>query len=379
LAAAVISRNWQRSMTRRLLDLICFVVLCIVLTLGLWPFHAPENEVTWLDNRSGLRFGRFGTVISSTAFTGSVAGDDTSASIEIWLQPSDIWNSHTVLSIYRPGTPYQFSVRQSETDIELDAEIRNDPHPAKAIRLYVPNTFRKSARPFLTITTGTRGTSFYANGVLTRTVPQTRLPVEFPGRLVVGDAPTQSDSWSGEILGAAIYRAELTAAQVTSHYQTWTQAGHPEITAEERNLALYLFDEHQGSVVHDRASSGVNLYIPKKYMVLDPVFLEPFWREFSMSRSYWSSVVKNIVGFIPFGLCFYPLLLLRKIRRPALVTVLLGTLVSFTIEFLQAYLPTRDSGTSDLITNTLGTYMGVTAFRAIRPMLAARFLLDGDL
>src|SRR5690242_4261130 len=164
-------------MTRRLLDLICFVVLCIVLTLGLWPFHAPKNEVTWLDNRSGLRFGRFGTVISSTAFTGSVAGDDTSASIEIWLQPSNIWNSHTVLSIYRPGTPYQFSVRQSETDLELDAEIRNDPHPAKAIRLYVPNTFRKSARPFLTITTGTRGASFYANGVLTRTVPQ--IPVEF--------------------------------------------------------------------------------------------------------------------------------------------------------------------------------------------------------
>jgi hypothetical protein len=31
----------------RLLALICLAVLCITLTLGLWPFHAPRNEVSW--------------------------------------------------------------------------------------------------------------------------------------------------------------------------------------------------------------------------------------------------------------------------------------------------------------------------------------------
>jgi glycopeptide antibiotics resistance protein len=106
---------------------------------------------------------------------------------------------------------------------------------------------------------------------------------------------------------------------------------------------------------------------------LDKIFLEPFWREFNMSWSYWESALKNIVGFIPFGFCVFPCLSAHKLKRAALVTVILGTLVSLTIEVLQAYLPTRDSGTTDLFTNTFGTYFGVVAFKVVSPVLAARF------
>ena len=75
------------------------------------------------------------------------------------------------------------------------------------------NVFRKPGPVFLTITSGIHGTAVYTDGVLARTAPQFRLSTsDFTGRLVSGDSPGQTDSWSGQLLGLAIYRRELTAA-----------------------------------------------------------------------------------------------------------------------------------------------------------------------
>ena len=113
------------------------------------------------------------------------------------------------------------------------------------------------------------------------------------------------------------------------------------------------------------------MYIPETYTVLGQVFLENPWSEFSRSRDYWGAILKNIVGFIPFGCCFYSYVsLVRQTKRAAFATVILGSAVSLTIEVLQAFLPTRASGATDLITNTLGTYIGVLSHRAINPTLA---------
>ena len=354
----------QRRMKIQLWDVICAAVLCVILILGLWPFHSPENEVAWLVDRNGLQFGRPATVMSSGAFQLTGAENEASLSIEVWLQPLRIWDSGTLLAFYTPGSPSQFSLRQSLVDLEL----------TNTARRYVGNVFRRRRPVFLTIATGAHGTAVYVDSVLARAAPQFRpFAKPFAGRLVLGDSPGQTDSWAGELLGLAIYRRELDATEVLRHYESWTQSGRPEVPNDDRNAALYLFNERAGNVVHDQAGSGVNLSIPEKYVVLDQIFLEPFWKEFNLSRSYWESAVKNIVGFIPFGFCFCACLSAHKTRRTALVTVILGTLTSLAIEILQAYLPTRDSGTTDLFTNTLGTYLGVVACRTVSPILAARF------
>ena len=73
---SMIRRIGQLEMKTSFLDLICFAVLCVILTLGLWPFHSPKNEVTWLGNHNGLRFGR-------TALSSSGAFQMTSAESEV--------------------------------------------------------------------------------------------------------------------------------------------------------------------------------------------------------------------------------------------------------------------------------------------------------
>ena len=89
-----------------------------------------------------------------------------------------------------------------------------------------------------------------------------------------------------------------------------------------------------------------------------------------MTRGYWSDVVINIVGFIPFGFFFALWFSLTPgIARPRLTALLLGFAISLAIETLQYFLPTRDSSMTDLLNNTIGTALGVAL---CRPTLAQK-------
>ena len=230
--------------------------------------------------------------------------------------------------------------------------------------------FRKTRPVFITVTSGGKGTSVYIDGEPIKNTPRLRLSTaHFTARLVVTDAPGQTDSWRGRLLGLAIYHRQLEAFEVIRHFSTWTLGGQPTIAENERNVALYLFQEHKGNVAHDSTRLGLHLQIPERYMTVDKIFLEPFWQEFELSQSYWSAVVKNVIGFVPFGFCFYTYLIKLRVKRATLATVILGTIVSVTIEVVQAYLPTRDSGTSDIFTNTFGAWIGVASYSLAVPRL----------
>jgi hypothetical protein len=362
-------------MKRGFLPLLCIAVLCTILTLGLWPFHSPRNDVGWTGKEDGLHFGRHGVVVSSGSFASMASRSGPEGSLEIWLQPNHSWGSGTFLAFYSPGKPPQLSLCQSLTDLLLKAAISGDRDHVTVARTYVDNVFRKPRAVFITITTGSGGTHVYVDGLLVAARPGFPLTGgEFTGRLVLGDSIGQTDSWSGRLLGLAIYRRQLTAKQVFDNYTSWEQNGSPQIADAADSIALYLFNEHAGRVIKEKGGSDVDLYIAERYLVMDKIFLEPFWSEFNMSRSYWTAALKNIVGFIPFGFSFYAYLaMLLPGRRVGFITVILGTAVSFTIEILQAYLPTRESGTTDLITNTIGTWIGVASFRLLAPILVRFF------
>jgi VanZ family protein len=292
------------------------------------------------------------------------------ATIEIWLQPRRIWDSGTFLAYYNSTTQRTLSFRQSQTDLLLQQQSPKDRR--RRTKLCADNIFQRSGSDFFTITSGPQGIQIYNNGVLAAASSHFRLLLaDFSGRLVVGDSPGQPDSWSGQFLGLAIYERQLNANEVLADYSTWTQTGRPTIGTVEYARALYLFNEHNGAVIHDQAGRGIDLQIPEKYQVVDKIVLEPFWTEFSMSRSYWSAVFKNVVGFVPLGACLFAWLSMSlSPRRAALATITLGTTVSLTIEILQGFLPMRQSGMSDIITNTLGTSIGVASYRILLPLLA---------
>jgi hypothetical protein len=350
----------------RVLVVLCIFVLCAILVAGLWPFHAPLNEVSWLRNANGLRFGRYGTILSSGAFATPRSQDEESCSIEIWLRPHRSYDRSTLLAFYRPENTRPFSLHQSEADLALEMGSQNERIQTKTAGIvYVDDVFRKRELLLVAIASGRGGTRIYVDGALAKNTPHLRLStVDCTGQLVLGTSPVVNDNWSGQLQGLAIYSQELTAAQVSRHFKTWTTQGRPELGQNEHLLALYVFNEHQGRIVYDRSGSGIDLHIPERYLILREKFLEPPWKEFNPARIDWETVEINVGGFIPLGFCFCAYLSIsRRMSRPALATIILGAATSLTIEVLQAYLPTRDSGMMDIITNTLGTGVGVILYR----------------
>lgn len=355
-------RNQGPPARQRLIGLVCIGVLCVILSLGWWPFHVPENGARWIGAQPGLRLGKDSTIFSTAA----LAADSQAGSIEMWVQAAEVWGGGALLSFAQPGGHSSFSIQQSQTYLLLETDAGAASGRSRRAKVYVPDVFRRKGPVFLTVTADNAATQIYVDGLPARPTRRWRVsPEAFAGRLILGDLPGQGSTWKGILRGVALYRKTLSPVEVRRQYEAWRRQGRPKLSAGERCTALYLFNEGAGRVVHSRAGSGPDLQIPPRYMVIDKKVLEPFWEEFRISGGgYWRSALKNIVGFLPVGFVFYAYLAWRT-RRALAWTVVLGFLISLTIEVGQIYLPTRDSGTTDLITNTLGTYLGVLLYRAV--------------
>jgi VanZ like family/Concanavalin A-like lectin/glucanases superfamily len=350
--------------TRQTLGVICLLVLCAVLVAALWPFHAPVNEVNWLANENGVRFGRNGTILSRGEFQ-TKRSSEPSYTLEICLTPASGRHWHSIMAFYSKQNHYGFGFGQTGYDLFL---VRHtlDQQGQWRIAVYVGDIFRKDKTLFVTIAAGPQGTEVYVDGALARVFPQFRTTAhDIRGELVIGTSPVRDAGWPGELHGLAIYERELTPEEIVRNYTAWSHNGGPNPDNVQSAAALYTFDERSGDTVHNRLKSGPDLHIPTHYMIFDKPLLLPVWKEYSGDWGYWESVVLNIIAFVPLGffVCSY-LSLSPAPKKPLLIAIFLGGALSLTVEILQAYLPTRESGTTDIITNTSGTAIGAMLFNS---------------
>jgi hypothetical protein len=356
---------------RTLLAVICLLILLSILVAGLWPFHAPRNEVSWLSGGEGLLLGKYGSIVTMEGFKASESKTDYSSSIELWVEPrrGDQWG--TILAFYMPDRQVlPFQLRQFRDSLELERNPVGPLSNSRKAKFDIGSVFIRSKLVFVTISSDREGTAIYVNGLLVRKSSNFRLSnQDLIGQLIIGNAPDTTDTWSGTLKTVAIYDRGLTADEAYRHYAERAM-GKGANLADWGATALYRFDEGNGSIVHSSAGSATDLLIPKRFFVLREQFLELPWNEFYPRWSYWKNIGINIAGFIPLGffVCAY-FSLGRKFNQAVAMTVLLGFSVSLTIEVLQALLPTRDSGTTDLITNTFGTAMGAVLYPSLVNLL----------
>jgi hypothetical protein len=240
-----------RAVRARIIETVCICFLCVILVAGLWPFHTPKNAVTWLANENGLHFGHYASIISAGSFP--VSPHNASGTIELWLAPSLLRGSHTIMSFDRsahPGVP--LSVRQ-EKDALVVVQHNEDSRGVSWTAWSVVNGTFNGKRPvFVTIAMEPHDTSVYLDGVLAKAATILGDSTNnFTGHLILANSPSSSNSWSGEIRGMALYDRRLKQREVLEHYESWTKSRRPNITQEEAPIALYLFDERGGDTVHN--------------------------------------------------------------------------------------------------------------------------------
>jgi len=256
-------------------------------------------------------------------------------------------------------------------------DYRDTNNRFKTTEVDLEHAFVNTEPVSFTITLGPEGNVAYRNGI--RAAGTTRVGlscVDFAGQLVLGDSATIDNAWRGNILDLALYDRELTPQEIASKYASWNGKQTDQGPSGEQHLvAQYAFNQGSGQVVHGVPGSAPDLYIPQIFKVPHKKMLMWPWEE-SHDKLEFRDIVINIFGFVPFGFVFAAYLTWnRNVSRAMFITILCGAAISLTIEILQEYIPGRDSGILDIITNTSGTFLGALIFRwAPMQNLAAKLL-----
>lgn len=343
---------------KRTLGVLAGITAVAILAATLWPFNFfPPNRVRW-SPATGIVFSGAGVVVGAAPL--KVEPDSSqSCSLELLLRPDAGPRSGTILGFYIPENPQHLLVRQSAKTLLVSHDILEAPGKLKRTKFVVDDIFRANSTLLVTITSGRKGTTIYANGSLVELFPRFRIwRSDFSGQMVLGTSPAQYEPWNGQIYGLAIYSKELAPAEVLWHYRNWVNGflGHSEL---DQAIAYYNFTVVSEGKLQDAIIAGPDLQIPAIFSVPHKPLLESALKEFGINRTYIRSVVLNIAGFIPLGfvLCAY-LALTRTAGRAILYTSISAGFLSFLIEVLQAYIPQRFSGMTDIATNTAGATLG---------------------
>ena len=346
----------------------CLLLWCGILTAGLWPFSGPRNEVTWLHDEPALSLDGYNVLFSSRMVNSS----GSECSVELLLTPKMTFDSSTVLSFYTPDNPLQFSLQQRNDSLVLSSDVRLEKRETESI-VESSHVFRKGQQLFVAVTVSAEKTAIYIDGQLTK--DSTPFPFAgqiCSGKLLLGNSAVRVDSWWGHLQGVAVYSGKLSPQEILADYRSWLAQHRPEIASGKQLVALYLMNRGGGHVIYNEIPSGSELYIPTRYKLVGQPFLDPPWKEYHHAY-YWVSIGPNVAAFVPLGWFVYGYLSRSFTRKTAfLAAVLFGTGTSLTMEILQAYLPTRQSGTTDIVTNTVGTLLGVLLWLKVTPRVASR-------
>jgi len=352
---------------KKLLGILFLSIFTGILAATLWPFDFfLANGVTWIASRNGLHFSKPGGVlISSSALQIPSALVSNSVSIELWLRSDETWSARSILAFYDASSSKGILIRQWNGGLLISRDFLRNPESKIPERIYARRVFERGSPLLLTITSGPAGTTIYLNGEQRQSFPNFKIRAgDLSGQVVIGTSPVGFSPWRGDLYLISLYADALTAEEIRLHYDSLSKSAFAPIPGQASLFAQYFFKESSGRIAHSSVSSAPEIQIPKNFFLPYKPFLQSAVASYETTRAYYHDAFANIVGFIPYGFLLYAYLVnTRSGRFAVLYSFLSGALFSFLIEALQGYLPQRDSGWNDVITNSVGALLGALIAR----------------
>jgi len=360
--------------TEKLVTPILIFLLFLALFVGLWPFSFnAENNVKWLADRNGIalspvvkgwRSNYAGIIYTPDRI--DLNGHSSSAipeiTIELWLSAKSTFTHGlgAILTLDDGKDPAAVYFGQWKSSLIIRIRDASDADSYKEIGLR--DVLAKNRKSFVTLTSSAAGIELYLNGEWQRSYPNIAL---FDSRsdavqLIAGVTVSGKSRWRGEIYGLAMYADTLSAGQVAENLVFWQEGDYDQLHAANQMLALYSFGERQGETIHNRAAGQGDWRVPPHFQIMRKTFLGSKNGDLKVSRSLLKDVIINIAGFLLLGF-FMALFLKRRIKSRFFVVVyvfFICSLLSLGIEYLQVWLPQRDSSLLDFVLNSGGGLVG---------------------
>ncbi len=351
------------------LEILFGLLVLLMCYAAFYPFRfSPTNQVGWLQSEPGIQFTKRSIGYSEGSFSWETEELVRSISIEFWIEPENEPYNHLghILQFYDGQATSPLVIAQWKSGLVLRSRLEEPNSGKRFWEMGVRESLTAGQRHFISVTSSPEeGTTIYVDGapqnrLWNRTIISEKIP--FEGQLVLGCASGGAGPFYGQLYGVGVYARALSEEEVAEHWNIVQESGWRPLTGTANLKALYPMDEGGGNSVADLTPSSNSIALPESFSPLRRGLLDLPNAQDRTSAWFFNDFIRNLAGFLPFGLLLT--LLARKERQfPARSLIVLVTLAGFglsmAIELIQVALPARHSSLTDVVFNAAGAMLGV--------------------
>ena len=356
----------KEHLSLRILVFAFVVLLAAMIFAGLYPFNFfPPNLVGWVPDEPGLYFDGSGIAYTDKAESISLK---KSISIELLLKErrgSKNWGPNEIFSFFDGAASPSILVGQWDGRIFIFSRFEKNEGHEWYRQFRTKHRFPKDKTHLVTITFDENEKAIYIDGQLSnrKNVELNDMaPIVFSGCFLLGSSPRGKYGWRGEVKGLAVYSRVLLPDEIVRHSREFLQKGASGLTGTPDCLALYPFDEGEGKTAKSILSKSRPFSIPVSLNTLGMTILSLPYKDMRFFGYNKIDFIKNVILFLPFGILL-ALIMLKKFATGNFVTFLIvplaGGLLSCIIEGFQFFIPARIPGMADILSNILGSGIGM--------------------